>query len=124
VAFLCRDLGVCGAWWRVERRLPAPVIADALGQFMTSSTELDAAKQWEEQLDLLRERVEQWTGNALQVVDLSFHDWRRPTASRRLPVARQTRVRAASDADARVRLRSAGHILRLPSWYLANKVVR
>jgi predicted nucleotidyltransferase len=59
------------------------VIADALGQFMTSSTELDAAKQWEEQLDLLRERVEQWTGNALQVVDLSFHDWRHPTEEHR-----------------------------------------
>lgn len=53
-------------------------IADALGQFMTSSTELDAAKQWEAQVDRLRAQVEGWTGNALQVVDMSFHEWRHP----------------------------------------------
>lgn len=58
-------------------------IADALGQFATSNTELDAAKQWETQVDRLREQVEGWTGNALQVVDMSFHEWRHPSQQHR-----------------------------------------
>jgi predicted nucleotidyltransferase len=53
-------------------------IADALGDFVVSSAEIDAARQWEGQVDNLRGLVEAWTGNALQVVDLSFHEWRHP----------------------------------------------
>lgn len=53
-------------------------IADALGDFVVSRPEADAAQQWEGQVDDLRDRVEAWTGNALQVVDLPFSQWRRP----------------------------------------------
>ena len=45
---------------------------------MVSSPETAAARQWETQVDHLRQLVEAWTGNALQVVDLSFYEWRRP----------------------------------------------
>lgn len=58
-------------------------ITDALAQLLVSSPEADAGQQWERQVDRLRERVEAWTGNALQVVDLSFHDWRRPSEQHR-----------------------------------------
>ncbi|HVB27870.1 MAG TPA: hypothetical protein VNE21_08170 [Mycobacteriales bacterium] len=56
-------------------------IADALGSFAVTSASEDPALQWETQVDRLRERVEQWTGNSLQVVDLSLHEWRRPAKS-------------------------------------------
>src|SRR5262245_20189541 len=59
-------------------------IADALGDFTLSSAEMDAARQWEGQVDWLRELVEGWTGNALQVVDLSFYEWRHPSEQSRL----------------------------------------
>jgi len=52
--------------------------AEALGEFMASSGEIEAARQWEEQIDRLRQLVQGWTGNALQVVDVSFQDWRHP----------------------------------------------
>ncbi|MHB2023617.1 MAG: nucleotidyltransferase domain-containing protein [Mycobacteriales bacterium] len=58
-------------------------IADALAQFLVSSSQADAARQWEQQVDQLRERVEAWTGNPLQVIDLSFQVWRRPTEQHR-----------------------------------------
>lgn len=58
-------------------------IADALGQFIVSSADLDAATQWESQVDRLRDSVEAWTGNALQVVDWSFQEWRHPTEQHR-----------------------------------------
>lgn len=58
-------------------------IADALGEFTLSSAEADAAIQWERQVDHLRDLVEAWTGNALQVVDLSFYEWRRPSEQSR-----------------------------------------
>jgi predicted nucleotidyltransferase len=58
-------------------------ITDALGQFAVSSAEPDAAERWAGQIDRLREQVEAWTGNALQVVDLSFHDWRHPAEQHR-----------------------------------------
>jgi hypothetical protein len=53
-------------------------MAEALGEFMASSGEIEAARQWEEQVDRLRQLVQGWTGNALQVVDISFQDWRHP----------------------------------------------
>lgn len=58
-------------------------IADALGEFVVSSAESGAARHWEAQVDQLREHVESWTGNALQVVDLSFHEWRHPAEQHR-----------------------------------------
>jgi hypothetical protein len=58
-------------------------IADALAQFAFATGEWDAAKKWESQVDLLRDRAEAWTGNALQVVDLAFHDWRHPSEQHR-----------------------------------------
>ena len=62
-------------------------IADALGDFVVSSAEMDPARQWEAQVDHLRDLVEGWTGNTLQVVDLSFHEWRRPAEQSRLLLA-------------------------------------
>ncbi len=59
-------------------------LADALGQAMFVSDEPDAALRWEAQIDHLRDRVEAWTGNSLQVVDLSFHAWRRATPQHRM----------------------------------------
>jgi Nucleotidyltransferase domain len=53
-------------------------IADALGEFAVARDDAGASRQWEEQLDSLRACVERWTGNQLQVVDLSFHEWRHP----------------------------------------------
>jgi predicted nucleotidyltransferase len=53
-------------------------IADALGSFAVASEGDDAAQQWERQLDALREAVQQWTGNTLQIVDVSFLEWRHP----------------------------------------------
>jgi predicted nucleotidyltransferase len=53
-------------------------LADALGSALLSNPELEAQLQWESQLDHLRHLVERWTGNPLQVVDLSFYEWRRP----------------------------------------------
>jgi predicted nucleotidyltransferase len=59
------------------------LITDALGEFIAASPEDDPAEQWELHVDDLRRRVEGWTGNALQVVDLSFQDWRHPEESSR-----------------------------------------
>jgi predicted nucleotidyltransferase len=56
-------------------------LADAVGTFVASSPDNDPAPQWERQLDQLRDRTESWTGNSLQVVDLSFHEWRHPAAT-------------------------------------------
>jgi predicted nucleotidyltransferase len=55
-------------------------IADALGVF-AAADDAGASRQWEEQLDSLRESAERWTGNPLQIVDLSIHAWRRPAPS-------------------------------------------
>jgi hypothetical protein len=56
----------------------ASQIADALGSFAGSSENVGAPQQWESQVDVLRGAVGSWTGNTLQVVDLSFHEWRHP----------------------------------------------
>ena len=53
-------------------------IADALGVFAVANDDAAAARQWEEQLDGLRDSAERWTGNPLQIVDLSFSEWRHP----------------------------------------------
>jgi hypothetical protein len=58
-------------------------IADALGVFAVSNDDAGAFRQWEEQLDSLRESAERWTGNPLQIVDLSFHEWRHPAPPHR-----------------------------------------
>jgi predicted nucleotidyltransferase len=58
-------------------------LADAVGTFVATSPENDPAPQWERQVDQLRDDVERWTGNSLQVVDISFHEWRHPVQSYR-----------------------------------------
>jgi predicted nucleotidyltransferase len=58
-------------------------LVDALGAAALSSTETDAAHAWETQVDRLRVLVEAWTGNPAQIVDLSFFDWRHPSAQHR-----------------------------------------
>jgi predicted nucleotidyltransferase len=42
---------------------------------------------WEEQVDRLRERAQAWTGNPLQVVDLSGQQWRRASVTHRALLA-------------------------------------
>lgn len=59
-------------------------LADTLGRASLVSSESDAVQRWEAQIDGLRDRVEAWTGNALQVVDLSFDEWRRATPRHRV----------------------------------------
>ena len=58
-------------------------LADAVGEFVASSSEADPQGRWEGQVDRLRDLVERWTGNPLQVVDLSFHEWRYPSTPSR-----------------------------------------
>lgn len=53
-------------------------LVEALGEFAAAPLEPDAAERWQRHVDELRERVERWTGNQLQVVDLSFYEWRHP----------------------------------------------
>lgn len=59
------------------------VLADAMGAAVLAAAETDAVQVWEEQIDRLRGLVEAWTGNPLQVVDLSFFEWRNPSAHHR-----------------------------------------
>jgi predicted nucleotidyltransferase len=67
-----------------EKRPPRPnarlgsQVTEALAEFTAASSEPEAARRWEEQVDRLRQLVQGWTGNALQVVDVSFQDWRNP----------------------------------------------
>jgi predicted nucleotidyltransferase len=58
-------------------------VTDALGAAVLASEGTGAAVRWEEQVDRLRERVHAWTGNHAQVVDLTFHEWRRPPPGHR-----------------------------------------
>jgi predicted nucleotidyltransferase len=59
------------------------VLADALGGALLSSSEFEPVPLWEGQIDRLRDLVERWTGNSLQIVDLSFYEWRHPHAQHR-----------------------------------------
>jgi predicted nucleotidyltransferase len=56
-------------------------LSDALGTFALAAEIDHAAAQWEQQVESLRDRAERWTGNSLQVVDLSFLEWRHPAAA-------------------------------------------
>lgn len=58
-------------------------LADALGSASLSGPEQEPAQLWEGQIDRLRDLAERWTGNSLQVVDLSFHEWRHPSEQHR-----------------------------------------
>lgn len=58
-------------------------LADALGGAALSGPEAEPVPRWEEQVDRLRDLAERWTGNSLQVVDLSFSDWRHPPRGHR-----------------------------------------
>lgn len=53
-------------------------VRDAMGDFAAESAWEDAEQRWQEQLDALRPKAEAWTGNVLQIVDLSFVQWRSP----------------------------------------------
>jgi predicted nucleotidyltransferase len=66
-------------------------IADALGGALLSSTEVESVPLWESQVDRLRDLVERWTGNSLQVVDLSFFEWRHPPKQHRALLGEVTR---------------------------------
>ena len=76
-----------------ERRLRkrAKDTAGVPGQLMDAITTSGAVaagagadpEQWHTQVDRLRGLVQRWTGNSLQVVDLSFYEWWEPNESRR-----------------------------------------
>jgi hypothetical protein len=53
-------------------------VADAAGAVTLSAADREAESRWEGQLADLHDRVERWTGNPLQIVDLSFYEWRHP----------------------------------------------
>lgn len=53
-------------------------VADAAGAATLSAPDPDAGARWEGQLADLHDTVERWTGNPLQIVDLSFYEWRHP----------------------------------------------
>ena len=53
-------------------------LVEAVGEAWVASPEPDAAERWQRHVDELRQRVHRWTGNQLQVVDLSFYEWRQP----------------------------------------------
>ncbi len=55
-------------------------LADFFGQTLLVSDDPKAPKLWDAQLDQLRGRVESWTGNRLQIVDMGFFEWRRASA--------------------------------------------
>jgi hypothetical protein len=67
---------------RMALSLVEPV-ADAAGTAVLPHIEQDAVTAWEGQIDRLRNLVEAWTGNLLQVVDLSFFEWCNPSAHHR-----------------------------------------
>jgi predicted nucleotidyltransferase len=57
------------------------LFADALGGGILGTSEADPAPLWEAQIDRVRELVKAWTGNEVQIVDLSFFEWRHPPES-------------------------------------------
>jgi predicted nucleotidyltransferase len=59
----------------------AATLTDALGATTMVADDPKAEARWEDQLESLHGLVERWTGNTLQIVDLSFWDWRRPPKS-------------------------------------------
>jgi predicted nucleotidyltransferase len=59
-------------------------LADALGAPRGSA---EPVGKWQSQVDRLRDLVPRWTGNPLQVVDLSFHEWRYPAEAHQLLLA-------------------------------------
>src|SRR5215212_1089028 len=66
-----------------ERMSPAlrANLSDALGAAAMVADDPKAEHRWENHLENLHSLVEGWTGNSLQIVDLSFWEWRRPPKS-------------------------------------------
>jgi predicted nucleotidyltransferase len=58
-------------------------LTEALGGVLRSSSEQEPVPLWESQIDRLRDLAERWSGNSLQVVDLSFAEWRSPPVQHR-----------------------------------------
>ncbi|MFZ5625600.1 MAG: hypothetical protein ACOY71_14455, partial [Gemmatimonadota bacterium] len=64
------------------------------------------AEEWHGQVDRIRALVQRWTGNPLQVIDMSFYDWWEPSEDGRrllaeigrdgIEVARSDKLPAAS----------------------------
>lgn len=52
--------------------------SDTVDSAVLLSNEPEFIPQWEGQLDRLRLLAERWTGNPLQIVDLTYDEWRRP----------------------------------------------
>jgi hypothetical protein len=59
----------------------------ALGGILMGDRDPAARDRWEAQVERLYGLVERWTGNPLQVVDLSYAEWRRPPESSRALLA-------------------------------------
>ena len=54
-------------------------LGDAVGEWFLESPDKNAHEMWQIQLDRFRGLVERWTGNPAQIVDLAFHERRRPS---------------------------------------------
>ena len=66
---------------RVKANIRAELAA-SFGQALSVSDGTNARQRWDAQLDQLLDRVELWTGNRLQVVDMGFFEWRQASADR------------------------------------------
>ncbi len=53
-------------------------VQDLITRVANGPSEPDPLRTWERQLDQLRDRVEAWTGNPAQLVDLTAWEWRYP----------------------------------------------
>jgi hypothetical protein len=107
---------------RGERRPARPAAQDKLAMltqvleaFATPGVASDPGvdpEVWHHQLDELRGKVQRWTGNPLQVVDMSFFEWWQPTEGHRpllaevrrdgIEVARSPKLPTHFGADVRV----------------------
>jgi hypothetical protein len=54
-----------------------------LAELAVARTDPESTRLWEEQVDRLRVQAHSWTGNALQVVDLSLREWGQPAREHR-----------------------------------------
>lgn len=56
-------------------------LTEALGELLMGDRDPKARDRWESHVEGLYPLVERWTGNHLQVIDLSYSEWRHPPES-------------------------------------------
>jgi predicted nucleotidyltransferase len=62
---------------QMERLLKEGVSSSLLSS-MANPRQFGEPDRWQDQVDRLRDLVQQWTGNPLQVIELPFQDWWQP----------------------------------------------